>query len=427
MSSPSKNVTTFANITCPFCSLLCDDLTVTHHNGQLKLKNRACQKAKSHFEAELSDLSPAINGKKTSVEEAIKYTARILRKSRQPLFAGLGTDVAGMGAVMKLADMTGGMVDHMHSNGAMLNMKVIQDQGWMMTTMGEVKNRADMIIMIGTDGATNYPRFFERVINNKYSLFTRDNGKKNIVFIGDKSGFKLDPQTRKLKPDFINCTHEELGDVISIIHSIIVGHDIEDNMTRIKLDPLRKLSERMSQSKYGVIVWAPSELEYSHAELTIQAISELIKYLNRKTRFAGFSLSGNDGGISALNVCAWQSGYPIRVGFNKGYPEYDPYKYSTRNVLKTKEVDALIWISSFNSDNPVPVARIPTIVLSSKEITHHKKPDVFIPVGTPGLDNTGQLFRTDNIVALPLKKLRDSGRPGVSHILNSVADILGAD
>ena len=205
---------------------------------------------------------------------------------------------------------------------------------------------------------------------------------------------------------------------------MIVGHEIDDSMTRIKLDPLKKLSDRMLQSKYGVIVWAPSELVHSHAELTIQAISELIKYLNRKTRFAGFSLAGNDGGVSALNVCAWQSGYPIRVGFNKGYPEYDPYKYSTRNVLKTKEVDTLIWISSFGSDNTIPAANIPTIVLSSNGITHHKKPEVFIPVGTPGLDNTGQLFRTDNIVALPLKKLREYGRPSVSHILNSLTDIL---
>lgn len=48
-----------------------------------------------------------------------------------------------------------------------------------------------------------------------------------------------------------------------------------------------------------------------------------------------------------------------------------------------------------------------------------KEPAVFIPVGTPGVDHAGHLFRTDRVVAIPLRQLRQSSLP-------SVADAIGA-
>lgn len=178
----------------------------------------------------------------------------------------------------------------------------------------------------------------------------------------------------------------------------------------------------MKSATYGVIVWSPAELNIPHADLTIQNFTETVKYLTRFTRFAGFSLAGNDGATTANAVCAWQSGYPLRVNFNKGYPDYDAHRYSTRNVLKNKEVDALLWISSFSSNVNPPRASIPTIVLATPDTKLNFKPDVFIPVSTPGVDHTGQLFRTDSVVALPLKQVRQSPYASVNSILKQVIE-----
>jgi len=425
MNIMNRNMVTYKDVTCPFCSLLCDDLVIKNQSGKLKVLANGCRKAKDEFEQMQQSVKSSINGKEVTVDDAINHVIKIFRHARQPLIAGLGTDVSGMRAVMQLADKTGAIIDHMHSDGAMRNIKVMQDHGWMMTTLAEIKNRADLIIFAGTDGITNYPRFYERVVWNKNALFNADIKQRKIIYIGDHLNTSAGRSPSGRLPTSINCKQEQIAEIIATLHALIVGNKIqEQQIAGIKLRILEKLAERMKQARYGVIVWAPGELNHNHAELTIQAICQAIKFLNRTTRFAGLSLAGNDGGITAGNVSAWQSGYPLRVSFYKGYPEYDPYKYSIRNVLNKKEVDTLLWISSFSANVRPPKANIPTIVLATPLTKLHFKPDIFIPVGTPGVDHNGQLFRTDSVVALPLKQVRTTENLSVADILNRVSQSL---
>ena len=53
-----------------------------------------------------------------------------------------------------------------------------------------------------------------------------------------------------------------------------------------------------------------------------------------------------------------------------------------------------------------------------------QEPEVFIPVGTPGIDHAGRTFRTDSVVAVPLQKLRDSGLPSTFDVLTAVEQAL---
>jgi formylmethanofuran dehydrogenase subunit B len=206
---------------------------------------------------------------------------------------------------------------------------------------------------------------------------------------------------------------------------MIAGDKVNlEYLSNKQLKDLELLSDQMTNADYGVLVWAPGELNFPHAELTIQAFCEMVKFLNRNTRFNGLSLGGNDGGISAVNLSTWQSGYPLCVNFSKGYPESDPYRYSTSNVLKNKEADTLVWISSFSTDVKPPRAKIPTIVLATPATKLNFNPDVFIPVGIPGIDHGGQLFRTDSVVSLPLKQVRTSAYLSVYDILMSVNELI---
>ena len=45
---------------------------------------------------------------------------------------------------------------------------------------------------------------------------------------------------------------------------------------------------------------------------------------------------------------------------------------------------------------------------------------MLIPVGTPGIDHAGEIFRTDGVVALPLSALRDAGRPSAAAVLGRI-------
>jgi formylmethanofuran dehydrogenase subunit B len=420
MSNTTAAIT--RDVTCPFCGILCDDLVIQNQDGKLTILKNGCPKAVSSFEKDLPNNTPKIKGKNVSLDDAIDAIGHILKKSHNPLIAGLGSDAGGMRQVMHLADNTGAIVDHMHGNALIRNSLVLQDLGWIMTTMTEIRNRADLVIFAGTD-ATNFPRFFERTIWNKQSMFKLKNEQRQIVYIGDKLDPKSGINPNGKRPTVLGCKTEQIGEVISSLHALVTGATLDaKEVAGIKIKTLQSLADQMKAAKYGVIVWSPAELDIPHAELTIQNFCEIVKYLTRITRFAGFSLAGNDGATTANSVSTWQSGYPLRVNFNKGYPEYDAQRYSTRNVLHNKEVDTLLWISSFSSNINPPRASIPTIVLATPETKLNFKPDVFIPVSTPGIDHTGQLFRTDSVVALPLKQVRQSPYASVNSILKQVIE-----
>jgi len=413
------------DVPCPFCSIHCDDLVIQNQSGKLKIKENGCHIAVDRFERALSQSKPTINGKTVTLDDAISQAAEIFNKSTEPLIAGLATDVGGMRSVMELADKSGAIIDHMFNDGATRNFLVLQDLGWVMTTMGEIKNRADLIIFAGTD-ASNYPRFYERVVRNEKSMFNYDTKNRDIVYIGENLDVSLGKCPSGKKPTHLKCPQDEIGEVISVLHALVGGNKTQkkDKIAGIKMANLEKLAEQMKNARYGVIVWAPGELNFPHAELTIQNFCEITKYLNRETRFAGFFLGGNDGGMSANNVSAWQSGFPLRVNFSKGYPEHDSQKYATANVLKNKEADALLWISSFNPEIKPPHAKIPTIVLATPDTKLNFKPDVFIPVSTPGVDHPGQMIRTDSVVSLRLKQVRDSDNLSVKEIVRRIAELV---
>ena len=413
----------FKNVTCPFCALHCDDLVVAFQAQDLRVIENGCPKAVAGFERKVEQISPQIDGQPVSLKDAIKQAATIMRRSRKPLYAGLATDVEGTRAVMALADQTRGIVDHMNTAGMMRNMRAVQSQGWIATTMGEIKNRADLLIFVGTDGR-NFPRLFERVVWNEEAMFLSKPQEREIIFLGRG----LEPPSERPKRSQVTqvkCDTKDLGLVANALRVLVRGHALSaKSVAGVKVAELQALAKRMQSARYGVILWEPAKLDFPHADLTIMAVCDIIRDLNQTTRFAGFPLVGNEGGQSAQSVCAWQSGYPLRVSYQSGHPEYDPIGNGAPTLLENNEVDALVWISSITPGRTPPLAKVPTIVLAEPGMTFPKPPAVYIPVGSPGLDHVGRMVRCDNVVSVPLRRLRELHYPSVAQALESIQEAL---
>lgn len=163
-----------------------------------------------------------------------------------------------------------------------------------------------------------------------------------------------------------------------------------------------------------MVVWSASALKFPQAELTVQSITQLISKLNETNRVAGLPLNSGDGDSSVNNTSTWLSGYPTRNRFVNGHPEYDAYHFSTKRQIAN--CDALLWVSTFNACLP-PDCEAPTIVIGHPDMQFEKQPDVFIPVGIPGVDHIGTMFRMDSSVAMPLKKLRETELPSLSDVI----------
>ena len=356
---------------------------------------------------------PAVAGKHTNLESAISAAAGILRNSKQPLFAGLGTEVQGMRAIVKLAEKTNAILDHMHSDATVSNTRAMQNSGWLTTTLAEVKNRADVILAIGTDITSSHPRFFEKLVHNQDSLFNKPS--PEVIYLG------VTPEAPGL---VIACDTAKLPEVVNALNALLNGKALHtETVADVPLKTLTDLLEKLKNAKYAVIAWSASALKVQHAELTIQSIIQLISKLNETSRAAGLPLNSGDGDTSVNNTSTWLSGYPTRSRFNNAVPEYDTYHYSTQKQLA--ECDTLLWVSTFNP-YVAPECKAPTIAIGHPDTQFTQMPDVFIPVGIPGFDHAGQMFRMDSSITLPLKKLRDSSLPSLSEVITMIETKLSA-
>ncbi|GAB4359210.1 MAG: formylmethanofuran dehydrogenase subunit B [Methylohalobius crimeensis] len=410
----------WAQVPSPFCGIAADDLKIrVVDDGRLEIVENGDSITRAGFEQPVGDARPRIDGKPASLEEAVTRAAEMLKKAELPLVAGLATDVNGMRAALSLADRLGAVVDTMNAGAALRNLLVQQDAGWMTTTLAEVKNRADLIVVAGVDLEARFPRFFERHVWVD-GMFVEVKA-RDIVYLGKAPSGKAAVSPDGRKPQVMACEDADLPAVTAVLRALVKGERVAtEKVGGIAVSELAALAERLKNARYGVIAWAAGALDWAYAELTVQTLCETIKELNHTTRCSGLPLGGMEGDQTATQVCGWQTGYPLRLRFSRGCPEYDPYLNDGERLLAEEQADALLWVSAYNAQRTPPVAEVPTIAVGRGGMTFEREPEVYIPVGCPGIDHAGHTYRTDNVVAVRLAKLRDSDLPATARVLGEI-------
>jgi formylmethanofuran dehydrogenase subunit B len=125
--------------------------------------------------------------------------------------------------------------------------------------------------------------------------------------------------------------------------------------------------------------------------------------------------------MSAGQVCTWQAGFPLRTSFARGYPEHDTVRYAVDRMLRDRETDLLVWLATLLPE-PVPDTACPKIVIGHPGTRFAVPPKVFLPAAIPGIDHAGHCFRTDGVVALPLRKLLEPRWPSLRQIVNHLLE-----
>jgi formylmethanofuran dehydrogenase subunit B len=380
---------------CPACGLLCDDIS-----GEAIAKQQfSCGKAAKFYARVSTGAQPQVSGQPASLVQAVQAAARLLKQAKAPLVAGSSTDVHGARALVSLSHHTHAAMSHMNASSTLRNMKVLQHRGWQTTTLTEVRNRADVILMIGTDVVSHNTRFFERVVWVPEAMFTEPAARKIIYLGGDdlntKPGVSPDGRT----PEVISCPSEQLPEVVATLRALVMDKPVTvDKVAGVDVSRLRTVAETLKAAKYATLVWVSKDLHYAHAELTIENITETVVALNQKSRAMGLSLGGSDGDTSVNYAHTWLNGVIIEA------PDWESH-------------DAVVWVNSYSPEAMPPAGTHPVIVLGADDSQFEETPTVFIPVATPGLDCNGQQFRVDGSVTLPLTAAKPSDLPTLSQVI----------
>lgn len=382
--------------TCPFCPLLCDDRPASATGCALAEAGlQACR-----WPVSAACPPPRIDGQPATLEAALAAAAQRLACSRQPLIGGWGTDVAGVRALTTLAEATGAFCDAAAGEALSQTLRVQQDRGGYTTTLAEVREHADLIVVLGSGVLSRAPRLLERVLDGRTTP-------PQIVHL-DAPG--------------------DLPDTLVRLHLLVAGKT--PAAAEAQASPaLATLAAQLKAARYAVLVWEPSKLG-AHAALCIERLMQLIQRLNQTTRAAGLPIGGADGAMTAQYVHAWRTGLPLRSRHGPRGLEHDPLRFGAPRLLADGAVDLLLWVASFPGQvaGGVPAAAgLPRIVFGLPALAAQlgdERHTVFIPVATPGVHADGHLFRVDGVVLMPLHALQDDGLPGVAAVVDTLTQAL---
>ena len=413
------------HIVCPFCSLHCDDILSKSDGKKYKILSEAskisevnttCIKKIESFNINAkSALTPIVKNKQTSLSYALKYTKQILKKQKDAIIINYGIDVSGIRSMLNFSSSYNCAIDHINSKFLYQNIGIVQRTGYMATSLTETKNRGDVIIVFGNNILNKTPRLIEKVLTPSNSLCTSAKNKK-IIFIGEFPDKLLSGLGKNHNVSYIKIKIDSIPDLLNLLSGV---DDIK--ISNISKTLTTKIKSIISKSKYLVATWAASDFVNSkNPDKIIQSISQFILDRNKTSRAACMPISGSLGDTTSAQTLTWLTGFPSRIKYKNGSFVHDRNIYNSEIITNKKNTDVVIHVSSL-SPNKIKINKnLKNIVIGHPNSRFTFQPDVFIPVGIPGIDYRGIMFRTDNVVSIALKKIRAINLPTTKEILDKL-------
>ncbi len=432
----SENRKTVENATCTFCGCVCDDmvLTVDLDEKRITKAKNACILGRAWFAEHTVEDRPValIGGKEASLEQAVEEAAQILANARFPIVYGLSdTTCEAQRQAVAIADMIHGTIDTTTSVCHGPSGIAFQGVGESTASLGEIKNRADLIVYWGGNPAESHPRHFTRYAVTPKGMFIPNGRKDRTVVLVDVRKTPSAPVADILLQVKPGKDFELIWTLRALVKGRRISPSIEDE-TGIALSTLEDLVERMKNCRYGVLFFGMGLTMTRGRHFNSGAVLALATDLNEYTHFVAKPVRGHGNVTGADNVVSWQTGYPFGVNFSRGYPRFNPGEFTTVDTLSRGEADAALIVASDPASNfprraTEHLRKIPVISLDPKPTETSRLARVAFCTATYGINVGGTVYRMDD-VPITLRVAFDSPYPSdeavLSAIKNRVAELL---
>ncbi|MBA4188219.1 MAG: formylmethanofuran dehydrogenase subunit B [Planctomycetaceae bacterium] len=436
---------TTSNVACTVCGCVCDDLRVTVDGERVVNAEGACSLAEPWFRSQNVEHPPAAAVDGIAVEPAVAFAraAELLKAAKYPLIFGLSRSTTeGQRAATALADRIGATIDTTASTGHAPSIMALQQVGESTSTLGEVKNRADLVIFWGSDPVRTHPRHLERYSLEPKGRWMPNGRADRFLVVVDEE----ETETAKLADLFIKVPRgkhwETLWELRMLVREVEGetrrgGKGEKDKAKSVDFSPplplsvspplsqgLSELARRMKSCRCGTVFFGSGLTAAKLAHRTIEALLQLVTDLNQYTRFYARRMRRYGDVAGADSVLAWQTGYPFGVNLSRGYPRYNPGEFTGPDMLTRGEVDVCLIVGGETAADFPPAAlehlrRIPVILLDSPGIPPVVPAAVKFTTAVYGVHRLGTAYRMDE-VPIPLRVLLPTDYPSDAEVLNEV-------
>ena len=253
-----------------------------------------------------------------SFAERIKEDSESLRAAKRILITGRIASVATARAAVVFAAKYNATIDCAESGHGFKNVLAIQRSGLNSVSLAEARDHSDIFIVVGDDSMlAACPRMPAALSSGKPSPQT-------VLLLGN---FSIAAAELWKKAGFdtwsVPC---DLKTVPSALAQWSRSSDRSPSNSSNEMHPTKHLFERMALAEYTTVVWSAENLSLDQADLWVERLLQWIAGRNETTRCAALPWSSLDGTFQ--QVCTWLTGFPGRVKFRDGVPEYDPNGHS---------------------------------------------------------------------------------------------------
>ena len=416
--------TIVTSATCTSCGCLCDDIDLHTEDGRIVRAERACTLGREWFfgHHSHSDVTVLVDGRPATLDDAIEAAASVLANANRPLIYGLGNSTCEtQREAILLAEDIGGVIDthtSMTHGPSKLGAQLV---GKVTCTLGEVRNRADLLIYWGTNPVETHPRHLTRYAYTPSGKFVpggRHDRTMILVDVQETLSARAADQFLQIQPgaDF---------ELLTVLRAIVRNQRVDADLlaaTGLTLDRATELVAQMKRARLGVFFFGNGLTRTRGRHMNVAALHSLTMALNAFTKFAAIPMRdlGND--VGADNVMSWLTGYPVGVDFSRGYARSNPGEFTAVDLLTRREADAALIVAA-DPWSTMPEAAvehlesIPHVVIDRAGACRRTKARVQFITASPGIDTPGTAYRMDWVPV--------SMRAAVSSLQTTDEEVLG--
>ena len=412
------------DVVCTFCGCLCDDLVVEVEGTRVVSVENGCTLANEKFMGDHRLKAPIRRTEKgweeTTYNEAIRETAEILCDADRPLLYGWsGTHGEAQTVGIHLAELLGALVDNTSTVCHGPSIMAIQEVGHPGCTLGQVKNRADVIVYWGTNPIDAHPRHMSRYTTFADGFFLKEAFRDRKVIVVDVRK----TESANIADEFVRIPPGGDYAVLSALRAIVMGKRgiIPSSVSGVSREQLFRVADLLLSAKFGAIFFGLGLTMSPGKYKNVRNAIELTEELNRHTKYTISPMRGHWNVYGSNEVFTWITGYPYAVDFARGIAFYNPGETTSVDVLRRGECDACLVVASdpgahFPKACAEHLARIPTIQLDpyTNATTHLSR--IQIPVAVTGIDAAGTAYRMDG-VPIRTRTLFKSDYPSDTEVL----------
>ncbi len=382
------------HVTCLGCGCGCDDISVTVRDGRIVDAGPACPVGRAWFGDGSVPWEVLQAGKPAALEQALAEAASILTKPRGRQLVYLGPDITAQAqrTAVALADLLGAAVDSATSEAAAGGLLAAQRRGRATATLGEIRNRGDVLLFWGVDPDRRYPRFLSR-----YALEPRGtqvpNGRAGRFVIAVNIGADTGPAEADVA---ITLEPSEEIAALSLMRAAVLDRPARDpspNLARAI-----GLISRLTSARYAVLIHDAEPTAGPRNPLRVEGLIALTQALNGPTRAALSSLRAGGNRAGAESVLTWQTGYPFAVDYSRGHPRYLPGDRGLDRLVKGAFTAALVVGSpGLDGNAATALGGIETVAIGPGASQAPFTTRVAIDTGTAGIHEAGTAYRMDEV------------------------------